>query len=580
MKTYRLLIVFFVAIFCSSLLLTAQEEPKYTNESFARLSFIDGKAYIQKAATAAFEEGIINMPIEEGDLVGTTDGRAELYLGNNNYVRLDNNTKLEILNLPKKDSDLTRLRIANGNVYVSVNRLQKEKTVEVHSPDVSFYVLDRGLYRIDVRENKKTDVFVFRGVLEAAGAEGSVLLKSEQSFSAQNGRFDSGPTRFLAVAEDRFDRWSDSRESSLRVEVASRYLPEELRDFEAELAEYGQWSYLPSHGWVWVPGGVGADWRPYYNGNWTWMGLCGWTWVPYEPWGWATFHYGRWGWGAGLGWYWMPTSFWGPAWVWWWGDPFYYGWAPLSWWGYPGAVVDGVFYGRYPHSYYPWNSRALTVVHKDQLKAKRISDVAMRSDALKGLDKISLTAQAPALKPEAGQVGKVSLAGAEGKRVFPSKTPGTAVAGPDKGVRATSIRGPERVGYPSTMRPAERSGQTIRAPEERRIRRNDSSFLQGPSATTQGRTTVRRDGIGYPSSPAISIKKFTDSGRGSSSRSIRSRFYNYIQGDRSGSRSTVSRGSSGFSGSRGSISSGSRGASSGSRSSGSRSGGGGVRKKN
>ncbi len=584
MKIYRSLIVFFVVIFCSSLLLSAQEEPKYTNESFARLSFINGNAYIQKAAAAGFEEGVINMPIEEGDLVGTTDGRAELYLGNNNYIRLDNNTKLEILNLPNKDSNLVRLRIASGNVFVSVNRLEKEKTVEVHSPDASFYVLDRGLYRIDVRENKKTDVFVFRGVLEAAGAEGSVLLKSEQSFSAQDGRFDSRPTRFLAVAEDGFDRWSDSRESSLRVEVASRYLPEELQDFEAELAEYGQWTHLPSHGWVWVPGGVGPDWRPYYHGYWTWLGLSGWTWVPYEPWGWATFHYGRWGWGAGLGWYWMPTSFWGPAWVSWWWDPFYWGWAPLSWWGYPCAVVDGVFYGRYPHSYYPWNSRALTVVHKDQLKAKKISDVALRSDSLKGLDKISLTAQAPTLRPEAGQVGKASLAGAESRRVFPSKTASTAVAGADKRVRATSIRGPERVGYPSTMRPAERSGQAVRAPEERRIRRNDSSFIQGPSTATQGRNTVRRDGIGYPSSPDISIKKFTDSSRSSSSRSIRSRFYNYIQGDRSASRSSssrssISRGPSGSSSSRGSISSGSRGASSGSRSSGSRSSGG-VRKKN
>ncbi len=573
MKTYRFLIVFFVAVFCSSLLLTAQEEPKYTNESFARLSFINGNAYIQKPSATQFEEAIINMPIEEGDLVGTTDGRAELYLGSNNYVRLDNNTKLEIMNLPKKDSDLTRLRIVNGNIYISVNRLQKEKTVEIHSPDVSFYVLDRGLYRVDVRENKKTDVFVFRGVLEAAGAEGSVLLKSEQSFSAQNGRFDSGPTRFLAVAEDGFDRWSDSRESSLRVEVASRYLPEELRDFEAELAEYGQWNYLPSHGWVWVPGGVGPDWRPYYNGYWTWMGLCGWTWVPYEPWGWATFHYGRWGWGVGLGWYWMPTSFWGPAWVWWWGDPFYWGWAPLSWWGYPAAVVDGYFYGRYPYSYYPWNSRALTVVRKDQLKAKSISDVALRSESLKGLNKINLTAQAPSLRPEASQVGKSSLAGAEAKRAFPSQRAGAAISGADRGVRTTSIGKPERVGYPSTMRPAERSGQTALTPGERQIRRNNSSIIQG-------RSTGRRDGIGYPSSPNISIKKFTDGSRGSSSRSIRSRFYDYIQGNRSGSRSSVSRGSSGFSGSRGSISSGSRSASSGSRSSGSRSGGGGVRRKN
>ena len=31
-----------------------QEEPKYTNESFARLSFISGSVYVQKSAEAAF----------------------------------------------------------------------------------------------------------------------------------------------------------------------------------------------------------------------------------------------------------------------------------------------------------------------------------------------------------------------------------------------------------------------------------------------------------------------------------------------------------------------------------------------
>ncbi len=569
MKIYRSLIVFFVVIFCSSLLLSAQEEPKYTNESFARLSFINGNAYIQKAAAAGFEEGVINMPIEEGDLVGTTDGRAELYLGNNNYIRLDNNTKLEILNLPNKDSNLVRLRIASGNVFVSVNRLEKEKTVEVHSPDASFYVLDRGLYRIDVRENKKTDVFVFRGVLEAAGAEGSVLLKSEQSFSAQDGRFDSRPTRFLAVAEDGFDRWSDSRESSLRVEVASRYLPEELQDFEAELAEYGSGTISPPMAGSGCPGGsapiggpittaIGPGWGSRLD-----MG-------PYEPWGWATFHYGRWGWGAvwaGIGC--RPPSgdrpgFGG-------GGPVLLGLGSAELVGISRAVVDG-YSTDVTHSYYPWNSRALTVVRKDQLKAKSISDVALRSESLKGLNKINLTAQAPSLRPEASQVGKSSLAGPK-QTSFPSQRAGAAISGADRGVRTTSIGKPERVGYPSTMRPAERSGQTALTPGERQIRRNNSSIIQG-------RSTGRRDGIGYPSSPNISIKKFTDGSRGSRSRSIRSRFYDYIQGNRSGSRSSVSRGSSGFSGSRGSISSGSRSASSGSRSSGSRSGGGGVRRKN
>jgi hypothetical protein len=288
-----------------------------------------------------------------------------------------------------------------GNIYLSVNRLEKEKTIEVHTADSSFYLLDEGLYRIDVSEKKKTAIFVFHGLVEAAGEEGSLLLKSEQSLEAADGRFTSKPRRFFAVAEDAFDRWSEFRESHIRAEVAKRYLPDELEDFENELAEHGEWTYIAPYGWVWVPGGVDPDWRPYYNGRWIWLSLGGWTWLPYEPWGWATFHYGRWHWGPGFGWYWIPGSIWSPAWVWWYWGYDYFGWAPLSWWGYPVVILDGRFYGRY---YGPYNSRALTVIHKNQLKAKNVSDVALKGDSLKTLDKISLSSQAPAIRPSAGKI--------------------------------------------------------------------------------------------------------------------------------------------------------------------------------
>jgi hypothetical protein len=57
---------------------SAEESVNYTNETFARLSYINGNVYVQRAAELDYEEGIINMPITEGDRMGTTDGRAEV----------------------------------------------------------------------------------------------------------------------------------------------------------------------------------------------------------------------------------------------------------------------------------------------------------------------------------------------------------------------------------------------------------------------------------------------------------------------------------------------------------------------
>jgi hypothetical protein len=155
-----------------------------------------------------------------------------------------------------------------------------------------------------------------------------------------------------AVADD------SSTAGTRRTSVLTRQAREALSPGNREINEHGDWQYLAPYGYVWVPRGMGGDWRPYWNGRWGWLPLTGWTWTPYEPWGWAPFHYGRWHWGVGMGWYWIPSSFWGPAWVNWWWDDYYFGWAPMSWWGYPGILYGGRYYGRGWEGYYPWDSRA------------------------------------------------------------------------------------------------------------------------------------------------------------------------------------------------------------------------------
>jgi hypothetical protein len=60
-----------MAIFFSALLIflspLSSEESEYTNDSFARLSFLTGNAYIQRAADLGYEDAVVNIPITEGD---------------------------------------------------------------------------------------------------------------------------------------------------------------------------------------------------------------------------------------------------------------------------------------------------------------------------------------------------------------------------------------------------------------------------------------------------------------------------------------------------------------------------------
>jgi len=484
--------------------LSNAEETQYTNNSFARLSYVQGDIYIQRSTDLGYEEAVVNMPVSEGDRMGTTDGRAEIYLGNGNYVRLDNETKIDFLTLPTIESELVRIRVWTGNIYFRVRDLEEEKNIEIHTPDVSIYVLDNGLYRIDVRQGSETEIFVFEGMLEAAGESDSILINNEQRVEVASGRFTSQPTRFYAVAEDSFDRWSEHRDSQVRKRMAKAYLPEELEDFEYELSSNGEWAYMAPHGYVWVPGGIDSYWRPYYYGRWTWLSLCGWTWIPYEPWGWCTHHFGRWHWRYGLGWYWIPTRVWGPAWVsWYWGYD-YFGWAPLSYYGYPGVIINNVYYGRFQGRDYPYNSRALTVIHKNQLKARNVSKVALSQESVKSLGKISLSRQRLPIRPTAS---KISVERLDGKKVLLRKKDTSPEAEVRKRSSGTTVRKTEAA---DSNRVGKKTGVRVYPSQEKKVVKKKSEEVgeaRVKNPTYKSRSSVKKDSYGYTSSQKVSAKQ-------------------------------------------------------------------------
>ncbi|MCP2519796.1 FecR family protein [Candidatus Aminicenantes bacterium AC-335-A11] len=394
---------------------------KYGHYTFARLSYVKGDVYIQRAADLGYEEGIVNMPISEGDRLGTTDGQAEVYLGKGNYLRLDKYTKVDFLNLPSRGYDFLAFNIWSGSIYLSVKYLERERNFEIKTPDATFYILEEGLYRINVHEAKETELYVIDGLVEAVSQTDSLLVRSEQEIKLLNGEFVSGPRYFTFYARDDFDRWNQYRESEINRRFTNRYLPEELAEYAWELENYGRWIYYRPYGYVWVPIAVGIDWRPYFYGRWVWLPLCGWTWVPYEPWGWLVFHYGRWHWSATIGWYWIPTTVWGPAWVYWYRGIDYIGWCPLSYYGYPVVIINNYCYVREYYNTVPINSRALVFIHKNQLRARNISKVALSYNEVSRtikLSKISVSKMQPAIRPVENRIQKIQI---NGKRVLLKK---------------------------------------------------------------------------------------------------------------------------------------------------------------
>ena len=374
-------------------------QQEYYAKSYARLSYVKGDVFVQRTSDLGYEEGVINLPIVEGDKLGTRDGRAEINLGSNNFLRLDSDSQVDFEALPKSGNDLISIHLLSGGAYLRVNYLAMEKGIEIHTPDASFYILQEGLYRVDTNENKETVILALEGEVEAAGEEGSRIVARGEMLRVSEGYFMAGGGSSVnsssGFSSESFSDWNRSRDSFYGPSTSRSYLPAELYEYEAELDYYGRWVHESDYGYVWVPRVNYSSWRPYHHGRWVWYPVIGWNWVSYDPWGWAVSHYGRWNWRGGLGWYWIPTRHWGPAWVHWHHGYNYVGWAPLSYWGYPGVLVNNRFYGRGYNGAYPYNSRALTVVHRNQLQARRISSAALSQANIGRLGKMSLSSRQP-----------------------------------------------------------------------------------------------------------------------------------------------------------------------------------------
>jgi len=453
----------------------------YDGRSYVRMSYVRGDVYVQRGGDLGYEQGEVNLVVVAGDKIGTRAGRLELQLGGRNYLRLDNDTVVEIAALPGGDSAPTKIHVLAGSVYVRIRSLGGGRNFDLHSPDASFYPLGPGLFRVDVREGVDTEFGALEGEAEAAGGEGSVVVRSGERITAADGRLlEEGSS---SPGGTDFHAWNDSRDAVFARAASGTYLPAEYADYEAELSEYGRWSYESDYGSVWVPRTSYVDWRPYQQGRWVWYPIIGWTWVAYEPWGWCTSHYGRWGWGAHLGWYWIPTRHWGwgPAWVHWTWDRDYIGWCPLSYYNRPAVLVGNRFYDRYSFGDFPLHSRTLTMVRRGQLQDRDLRGRALSGAELSRVGRINLRNTQPDQRPSLVRNGELAsrargvVSRDGGRGVVRNFGAGQSRTAPDA-LRRTVIR---KSGAAEGLERSPAGGRTGEAPGNRVIRRNES--VQAPT---------------------------------------------------------------------------------------------------
>jgi hypothetical protein len=357
-----------------------------------RISLIEGDVQVRSEDAGDWVAASINMPIKEGDSVWAAErSHAELNLRDGTYLRLDENTALEIVTLNK---DSYQVYLPSGHLYANYKGIG-ESVLQVDTPDSSVRAYEKAKFRIDVYDRGKTEISTFRGAVYAETRDGKTRIdKGRTLFLTERGEAEFGPFH----PPDDWEKWNLQRDTKLAEwRPPSRYLPEDLRSYSQDLDDNGRWVNAPEYGYVWTPRVVvSAGWAPYRLGRWTWVG-GDYVWVSYEPWGWAPYHYGRWAMVASIGWCWVPpvrgAVYWGPGYVGWVTTPTHVSWVPLA----PREVYYGRgYYG--PHSVNITNvnvthvnvqnvvyknvqvGNAVTVVHRDTFVTGRHLDVKVQEN--------------------------------------------------------------------------------------------------------------------------------------------------------------------------------------------------------
>src|SRR6267378_1901913 len=303
MFSRRLIPSLLLILFCA---LWAGVAPVAADSSHARiirLSLVQGDVRFTRDShgdpladsKTAWETAELNLPIRQGYVLATDQGRAEVEFENGAMAFLKENTVLEFYDLSLNDSALTtRLVLRQGSASFYVNPAGGDY-FSVTGGDFTVEADGRSTFRLDNYDDGST-VEAYKGRVSVLHNKNATRLEKGQSLSMKAGD-DSSLTVARLSDEDDFDPWVSGRIDSVSTATTSalQYTgsPYYAPGF-ADLYTYGPFSSCGAYGYGWRPFGVGLGWSPFTNGQWIMDPAFGWTWLSYQPWGWAPYHYGGW----------------------------------------------------------------------------------------------------------------------------------------------------------------------------------------------------------------------------------------------------------------------------------------------
>jgi len=262
---------------------------------------------------ANWDAAQLNLPIRQGYVLATDNGRAEVEFENGTLAFLKENTVLEFYDLSLKDGALiTRLVLRQGSASFHVNPVSGDY-FSVTGGDFTVEAGSRATFRLDNFDDGSS-VENISGHITVLHQNETTRLEKGQSLSMKAG--DESSVSVSRVPEpDEFDHWVSGQIETVSTATAATMQYTNSPYYAAgfgSLYSYGSWSNCGGYGFGWRPFGVGYGWSPFTDGQWIWDPAFGWTFASFQPWGWAPYHYGGWLFDSGCGgWFYSPPVVYG-----------------------------------------------------------------------------------------------------------------------------------------------------------------------------------------------------------------------------------------------------------------------------
>src|SRR5271168_5653118 len=282
-----------------------------------RLSLVQGDVRFTRDAQGdpltngknIWEAAILNLPIREGYVLATDQGRAEVEFENGAMAFLSENTVIEFYDLSLDNgARTTRLVLRQGAASFYVNPASGDY-FSVTGGDFTAQANGKCNFRLDNFDDGSS-VNVIAGHVAVVRKDQTTELAKGQSLSMSAGDAKAANIGRVPDSDD-FDRWVSGREDSVVTATNAGLQYANNSSYTSgfgDLYTYGSWFPVGGYGYGWRPYGAGFGWSPFDSGGWFQDSAFGWGFIGNQPWGWLPYHYGGWIFQPGFGWVWVPGN--------------------------------------------------------------------------------------------------------------------------------------------------------------------------------------------------------------------------------------------------------------------------------